>query len=178
MGMNWEDLERTMCFEYDSDWTASIVEDKTTIVTKPVKCDECGRVIQPGEFVRHVYQQEHEVCRHDPESDDFDGPEWDENDEPIKREGCLDGCNHDYGETFDWDCCEACNQLIEGIHRHELDEGCHEADSRPALGELYETVAEGNGKAYLDKAEELFPGITGRLSENIRWAALRQNHDE
>jgi hypothetical protein len=152
-----------MCFDNDSDWTASIVERKTTLAKKPTKCRECNRVIQVGDLLHHVYQQEHEVCRYDPESDDYIGE-----DENADKEGCPEGCKHDFGETYDYDCCEVCSQLIEAIHQHELEEGCHESESRPPYEGLYDAFADGDGDRYFAKAEELYPGITSRLTENFR----------
>jgi hypothetical protein len=48
-----------------------------------------------------------------------------------------------------------------------MDEGCSESESRPCLGELGDTMFEGDRASYLAKAEALFPGITSRLPE--RW---------
>jgi hypothetical protein len=149
-----------MCFYDDGDWTAQVVEDEILVVTAPVKCDECRRPIKPGEWRRHVFMQEHEVCRHNPAHDDYDGPETD-------SEDCPEGCEHDFGETFDYDRCQSCDQLIEAIHRHELAVGCHEYESRPSLTELHDAMVEGDGEAYLAKAEELFPGITARSPETF-----------
>jgi hypothetical protein len=152
-----------MCFyEGDCDWTASVYSDTTEPATKPTKCDECRRIISIGEPVRHVWMQEHEICRHDPESDDFDGDE----DDPVTL--CGDECEHDFGETFDYDCCETCTQLIEAIHHHELLIGCREYESRPNLTE---------GLKYLAKAEQLYPGITARVPQSFIDAANRR-HDE
>lgn len=136
-----------MCFyEDDCDWTASVSTDEVLTADKPVKCDECQRVIPAGDSVRHIWMQEHEVCRNDPDS-----------------VGCPEGCDHDFGETENYDRCQACDQLTEAIHQHELAEGCKEYESRPPLTGLYDAMSEGDGKAYLAKAESLYPGITGRL---------------
>ena len=155
-----------MCFYNDCDWYASIQEDKVGVATKDIKCDECHRLIKEGEWVRHIFMQEDEECRNNPESEYCEGGE--------EGDSCPPDCEHDYGETFDYDRCETCDQLIEAIHQHELDEGCREDESRPNLTELYEALVEGDGRAYLAKAETLFPGITGRLSERFLHAITRE----
>lgn len=161
-----------MCFyDDDDDWYASIVEDSVIEVTSPVRCDECGRSIPPGSWRRHIFMQQDEYCRHDPEGGRYDAGDTAEamgvDVDALPEEGCPPGCEHDYGETCEYDRCEACDQLIEAIHRHELDEGCREYESRPALEELHQAMWEGDGAAYLAKAESLYPGITSRLPESF-----------
>lgn len=146
-----------MCFDNDDcDWYAAIIEDETLPATKQARCGECGRIILVGEPVRHIFQQQREVCRHDPESDDYDGEETD-------LMGCPPDCVHDFGETFHHDICQPCDQLVEAIHQHEIEEGCGESESRPSLSELYEAMDRHRGPKYLAKAEALYPGITERL---------------
>ncbi len=148
-----------MCFYDDADWEANFVDDTTAPAEKPVKCNECRRVIPIGEPVRHIYMQECEVCRHNPKHDDYDGLETEDD--------CPEGCEHDYGETYDYDRCQTCDQLIEAIHQHELAEGCREWESRPGLTDLCDAMVEGDGEAYLATAETLYPGITARLPESF-----------
>jgi hypothetical protein len=148
-----------MCFYNDyCDWTASVTCEDTGPATEPTRCDECGMLIAVGEPVRHVFQQEHELCIHHPESDYYEGDDEDGTD-------CPEGCEHEYGQTYEYDCCEVCTQLIEAIHAHEIESGCREHESRPAYTQLHEAFAEGEATAYFAKAEQLYPGITGRLPE-------------
>lgn len=160
-----------MCFTDDCDWYASIVEDEILTASKPTQCNECHEMIQEGGWLRHIFMQEHEECIHDPTSEnyDFEGEH--------EGEGCPEGCEHDYGETCDYDRCETCDQLIEAIHQHELVEGCSHNESYPNLDGLYDAFWEGNGKAYLARAETLYPGITERLTESFRYAIFRKDED-
>lgn len=140
-----------MCFYNDYDWYAELVEDEIRTADQPTRCGECGTVVPEEGTLRHIYYQQYEICRRD----HYEG-----------GPGCSEDCEHDFGETFDFDLCEACNQLIEAIHQFEIEEGCGEAESRPAFGELYDAIY--NRKDYLEKAESLYPGITSRLSETFR----------
>ena len=157
-----------MCFYEESEWYASIVEDETKPAAKPTKCDECRRIIQIGDPVRHIFMKEREVCRHDPESDDYDPEDTGEPD-------CNEECKHDFGESFECDQCETCTQLIEAIHQHEIESGCSEDESRPGLTGLYDAFAEGEGAAYLAKAEALYPGIAARMPDSFLKAAARSD---
>lgn len=160
-----------MCFYNDDyDWYASVTTDETSPATKPTKCDECRRVIPIGEPVRHIWMQQHEYCIHHPDYDDYEGDDSDGTD-------CPEGCEHDYGETYDYDCCETCTQLVEAIHKSEIESGCRDAESRPNLTELYDAFAEGEGSKYLAKAEELYPGIRGRMAPEFV-AAAERTHDD
>ena len=148
-----------MCFdEGDCDWTASVCEDETLPATKPTRCDECGRMIEVGEPVRHIFLQEHEYCREDPEHEDYDGEETD-------RVGCghatEDEC--DFGESSHYDRCQTCDQLLDAIYQHEIESGCKHHEAQPNLGELDNAMIYGDRDRYLAKAEQLYPGITQRL---------------
>jgi hypothetical protein len=152
-----------MCFPNDDyDWAAEVQVDEYLVADKPIKCLECFRTISVGDRFRQTYQQEDETCRNHPASDHYDGPEADSDE-------CAPGCEHDYGETYTHRMCETCDQLIEAIHQHEIDEGCSEIESRPCFGELGDAMFEGPRAAYLAKAETMFPGITSRLPS--RWVS-------
>jgi hypothetical protein len=154
-----------MCFSTDYDWDAKVVTDETLPATTAVTCGECRRLIPIGEPVRHIFMQEDDWCKLDRSSERYDGRYSDDDDD---AEGCphTDEADCDFGETFDFDLCETCCQLIEAIHQHELEEGCDEAESRPACGELYDAMDRDRGPGYLAKAESLYPGITARLPHN------------
>jgi hypothetical protein len=159
-----------MCFYHDYAWTASETADEVGTAKVPTPCDECREMIPVGGWVRHIWMQEEEVCRHNPQHDDYDGPETDSYD-------CPPGCTHDFGETYDYDRCQLCDRLIEAIHAHEIKEGCSEYESEPALTELCDAMAE-NGKAYLAEAEVMYPGITATLPECYRHDDEDQEEDE
>lgn len=160
-----------MCFYDESDYTPQLVEDEVIEANEPTRCMECRRTIPVGGWVRHVFLQEHESCRHDPDNDRYVG-DWTAEEfgvavESLPEEGCSPGCSHDYGDSFHYDRCRDCDQLLDAIQKHEIAEGCHWADSLPNLERLRDAMHEGDGRAYLAKAEELYPGITARLPENF-----------
>lgn len=144
-----------MCFYNDCDWFASVVTNTVTVAAKPTRCYECGEIIPEGAWVRHIYQQEHEVCQNNLCNPWHDGPE-------TVSEDCPPGCEHDFGQTYGYYRCQVCDQLIEAIHSHEIKEGCDEHESRPVLTQLGEAMHE-NGRVYLASAEAMYPGIGARL---------------
>lgn len=134
-----------MCFYNDYDWYADIctIED-THNWRHGNRCCECGRVMRLGEQVRTIDMVEREYCS------ECDGDDQD--------------CEHDYGETWYGIQCEICTRFLAAIKAVEIEEGCSENVSQPPIGALWDTLHEGDFevKAYLAKAEEMFPGYQFR----------------
>lgn len=129
-----------MCFYHDYGWVAEISEKTEGVATVPTACDECHQVIHPGEFLLHIFQQQH--------SEDS----WAEDhgdDEPFEP-----------GETFEYDRCERCHKLLQAIRAAEEEAGCRGSETQPALGELREAMFEADDAGhYADKAREMFPEL-------------------
>jgi hypothetical protein len=81
-----------MCFNGDYEWRASTVDETEGPAAARTKCDECHRWINAGEWMKHIYMQEHEACQRCEDS-------WSDNYEENHPD-CADG-EHDYGETFE-----------------------------------------------------------------------------
>ena len=136
-----------MCFVNDGyDWTAAICEESDATATRPYKCLECGSVIAVGEFIHHVHQQEYEDCQFC--EDDYCGCE-----------------TPDFGETFDWHWCENCDKFLRAIKQAELDDGCSESESRPAMPfwEDIQNIGSDGAKRYWVVARRMFPEIGAYL---------------
>lgn len=134
-----------MCFYNDDyDWMASVQKETEGAADRETRCDECREVIAAGQWRRHVYLQQYEECR---------VCEWEEADEPCEK--------HDYGETFDYDCCETCEKILKAIETLEAAEDCPVYSRRPSLLGLYEEaiVYDDDGK-YRTKALQMFPELS------------------
>lgn len=135
-----------MCFYNDDyEWSASVHEETEGPAEKATRCYECGEPIAAGQWRRHIYQQEDEECRLCEQEEGFD-PE----------------CQHDYGETFDYDRCEPCDKVLRAIEAVEKDEGCPEYSRQPMLGELRDVFVhpeDGNAMAYAERAVAMFPEV-------------------
>lgn len=148
-----------MCFTSDAEWYAAQVSDVTAPATKRTVCDECHQLIHAGEPHRRVEQQERE-----------DGT-YCEPDEGRHADGCSGegDCDHDGpGETFEWDCCGRCDQLLKAIKAAELAEGCGEHESQPNLTELRQAMRDDAAYRdghYAEHARALFPelALSGHL---------------
>jgi len=160
-----------MCFYNDYDWCASLSEDTTGPATEPLRCDECSAEIKIGDICRHIYQQEHEECRicEDDCSEEFiDRGEMEkllgtEDDEWARSQlETLHDHKHDYGETYEYYCCEACDKVRRAVVDREKIEGCPSDAQQPALGELWDALEEhDDGHLYADHAIAMFPELAG-----------------
>ena len=117
-----------MCFNTESDWTAEIYEVTDGANNEACRCDECGRHISRLDWCRKIYGQEREICEHCDRKID---------DEPTVDD-CEDGCN--FGESWNYVCCEPCSKVLEAIKAVELENGCDLRESQPALNELVLTM--------------------------------------
>jgi hypothetical protein len=126
-----------MCFYNDYEWCASVWEETEGNLDSSATCDECGRKILPGEWRRHIYQQEDETCS---------VCEYEEPGEPC--EVC------DYGETYDYDRCQACEWILEAVESVEEEAGCPPDSRRPMLGEMRQSMWDNReeGRRYLQRA--------------------------
>lgn len=145
-----------MCFYHgDCDWSASVVETDEGPATKRTQCDECREWIEPGQWVRHIHQQEHERCQTCEDDSDYNRFNFDPD-----NEDCKAG-KHDYGKTFDYDCCERCARLLAAIEAVEEAEGCVGEETRPMLCWMYEQVGDSDDgwRGYADKHAAIRPGV-------------------
>lgn len=146
-----------MCFYNDDyDWTAAVCEEDKRTASKPVRCMECRRLIPVGGAVVHVFLRQHEACKN---CDEELREEWDDDYEGGPLTPCADG-KHDYGETYDYDRCEDCDQFLQAVQTAELEAGCRLNESRPPLEFMVEYIAEAGieeARKYFKKARDLFP---------------------
>ncbi len=143
-----------MCFYHgDADWSASVCETTEGPAEARTKCDDCYRPVLPGQWRKHVYMQEHELCLRCEDDSDWNRFNYDPDNEECKAG------KHDYGETFDCDSCEHCERLREAIQVVEEAEGCVGEETRPLLSALYEQISNGDGwQPYIDAYARLRPG--------------------
>lgn len=134
-----------MCFyeNLDCDWTPEVFdEDKSKVDTKPVKCWECHREIPAGETHTWFYGQEYEMC--------------------VLCEENDPDCQHNFGDSYEYFCCQTCQKIIDAIAAVEKDEGCPSHVSRPLLGGLREVFIEhSDAEKYVKRALEMFPELKG-----------------
>jgi hypothetical protein len=144
-----------MCFYNDYEWYAAIQTDETRTAEKQLACGECGCKIEVGQQYRYIFQQEHEQC--DRCFGYLEQKDQCECDEP------------DLGEQFCICICLECDKFMEAIKAAEVEEGCDGDETQPALGRLFEQIAEVDDvDRYFVKARELFPELeaSGYLSRN------------
>lgn len=141
-----------MCFLNECEWFASINEHSSNPATKATKCNECGIVIQPGEIVHRLYQQEYEECR----DCEYGYCE-------CEKDKCCICEKPNYGETFDYDCCDNCDKFLKAIEASEIEVGCRRSESRPMLTMMVEDIREANDpesvRRYVKKALVMFPEL-------------------
>lgn len=152
-----------MCFVYDGDWYAEVVEDTIESSDVDVSCHECHQRIPHGVKHRYVHQEER------------DEDEWDGTYLAYECQSCYGsarGCEYcdkgyteeprpfEQGETYDWRCCLNCNQVLVAIKAAELEAGCAESESQPLFGELKQTLWDDSRRGdnrYLEKLRQLHP---------------------
>lgn len=160
-----------MCFNNDYDWYAEVSSDNGAMVAEPAKCYECRRLIPPGSFARAISLMEHELCQAC-ENGECDCPG--RHDLSLDYHGCE--CEHpDHGETFDCWICTDCSKILLAIKEVEIAEGCHEVDSQPAIGQLWESISE--NEKYIEHAVERFPEVLGLL-QSKGMCELETEHKE
>ena len=142
-----------MCFYNDDfDWYAEVCRTVEGTDGRATRCIECGAKIAAGEWRRHLEQIEHECCQiceddcseiHDPDQD------------PAT-------CEHNYGETWDGDTCQACCNLIEAVRIVEIEAGCPAYAQVPSVGGLLDELLEHDEREkYARRAVEMFPALAG-----------------
>lgn len=146
-----------MCFVHDAEWSAS-VQDVTEGPAEATRCDECGEPIAAGEWRRHIFQQQYEecqVCCNPPDCE------------------CLEAMAHEYGHTYDYDCCQRCANVLQAVRAREIAEGCPPHGQQPPLAELWDQLTEHqDGLAYVELARQMFPDLAGdELLERVAQAA-------
>ena len=130
-----------MCFDNDCEWTCEVCETDYGDASVACKCDECGAKIAAGEYRVHVHQQEYECCR-------------------LCEDGDEDHDKCNYGEAYDYDCCENCSKFLKAIADREKREGCPSYAQQPSLGGLYEEIGErDDAAAYAYEAVQMFPEL-------------------
>lgn len=163
-----------MCFYNDYDWFAEVNETTEGPATAATKCDECGAKIAVGEWRKHVHQQEHECCQicEDDCSGDFIAPEdrseLGTDGKPIGEHVCQ------YGETCEYDRCEACDKMIRAVIAREKREGCPANAQQPNLFTLWEELYEhGDRREYATEAVAMFPELAS--NQNIAYLLERED---
>ena len=160
-----------MCFYHgDYDWYAELQENDSYIIKNlPITCNECLIKVQVGETIHHIYLQQHEECNIC-YSGECDCPFTVISGEEPERNCCQ--CKYpEFGETFDWYCCDNCHKFLEAIQTSETEAGCKGNSTRPALGTMVEELREGGKEEverYIKKLESLYPElITNGYLERI-----------
>jgi hypothetical protein len=154
-----------MCFYNDDyDWRAELIQRQDGVADKPVACYECGDKIKPGQFVHHIYMQEHEDER----------CEWCDDGKTSDGTECQD-CDgkgvRGPGQTYDYDRCQNCHKFLQAVESAELEAGCSSYEATPSLEGMIEEIRNSDAdeaKRYFKKALRLFPelkrgGYLGRL---------------
>lgn len=148
-----------MCFYSDPDWACAVETDEDIVCDRHTYCNECGRDIGIGATYKHIHQQEHEECQ-----TCYDG----DCECPRDAEGeltcdggaacqCNDPC---FGETFEYDVCQDCQDFLKAVQSAEIEAGCDLAESKPPLSAMVESICEGGrneAKKYWAKAVTMFP---------------------
>jgi hypothetical protein len=121
---------------------------------EPTRCDECHDTIPAGGWVRHIFQQEHEMCQQCEEGD---------------ATRCEDG-DHDFGETYAYDRCEACDKVLRAIEQAEIEEGCKGDETQPPLEGLREemyNIDQHERARYLNKLRQMSPEAVGHATSKL-----------
>lgn len=140
-----------MCFNYDYDWRASVVENRTSVIGQPEWCDECGRLMPPGATMHSIYLQEHEECGR-----------CEEGDCECPENQCCQCPEPDIGETFAYQRCHDCEQFLAAIEEAESEAGCMKHEARPPLGEMQEALCDSGSREserYFQTAAKHYPGL-------------------
>jgi len=149
-----------MCFVNDYDYSVAVQNDFTYTAEKPVRCDECHRMIPIGEKVFHIDQQEYDECKACLDGDcecprDADGcPTCDASDCQCEEPN--------FGETFSYDCCKDCRKFRQAIRSAETKAGCASDESEPALPAMCEQINDGGqdeALKYWREAKRMFPEL-------------------
>lgn len=142
-----------MCFDNDYDWCASVSEVTEGPAEKKCRCEECYSVIEPGQWRKHIWQQEHEECQCDA---------------CQEAEGTSPDCVPSYGETYDCNICHACVKMLDAVRVVEVSEGCPAYAQQPAFGELWESLREiSDAEKYIAKAREMYPELESH--QRFQW---------
>lgn len=142
-----------MCFYNDDfDWYAEVWRTVEGTEGRATRWIECGAKIGDGEWRRDIEEVEYECCQiceddcseyHDPEADKAT-------------------CQHNYGETFVCDTCQACCNLIEAVRVVEIEAGCPEHAQIPSVGGLLDELLEHDEREkYARRAVDMCPALAG-----------------
>jgi hypothetical protein len=131
-----------VCFYNDYDWSAEYVENTESESGEVTHCDECGVTIGESEWRRHVYMREYKQCQEC---------------EYLEDVNCE---QHNYGETFTYDCCRGCDNILKAIKQVEQEEGCPSDAQQPAFTALYDELTQHeSANLYARRALEMFPDL-------------------
>jgi hypothetical protein len=164
-----------MCFDVDSDWSASVCETTDPVTEKAFRCEECRETVQVGESFRQIFMQERETCYACDEGE-CDCVDWDADDVPLDHKCRCE--KPSYGEQYTYRSCQNCCKFLEAVEKHERDEGCGPDESRPGLGDMIESMAyfdDDQLAGYFAEAEKMHPdlrasGYLDRLMGKLRAA--------
>jgi hypothetical protein len=139
-----------MCFVNECDWSPMVNEEADIKACGCTKCDECHAVIEYGDSMHTIYQQESEECLQC-----RDG--W------CECEGdCCECSDPDFGETFDYVRCEQCDKFLKAVEAAEIEAGCGPHEARPMLSMMVEDINNGGreeARKYFKKAKAMFPEL-------------------
>jgi hypothetical protein len=158
-----------MCFINNCSWTAEVQEEWSALAEKPTYCEECRRPIPAKAMVHYLEQQEHEECQ---------ACVWGDCACPDRTDDfhyCV-CAEPEFGELFEWRCCDDCCRFLKVIEAAEMEAGCAASESRPMLGEMIESLREAHADLdrYLEAAQRLHPELQANgylewLRRRIRW---------
>jgi hypothetical protein len=138
-----------MCFYHEYDWEAEVYENDVGTAEQPTCCQECDEPIPVGGWVRHIHMRELEHCRESHWLHDY-----------AEEPECPPDCEHDFGETDDYDRCEGCDKILRAVKAVEEANGCKGDETQPALSMLSEALHDADDASdYVAKALELFPEL-------------------
>jgi hypothetical protein len=162
-----------MCFYNDDyDWIAEEHDERMIVLETAAKCYECRRVIEPGEPIYRISQQEHECCQIC-ENGDCECSR-DDDDE------CM-GCQCEtpgFGETFECDICLECVKLRAAIAETERLEGCPPGTREPGYGEVADSLSQfkrEDALRYFRQAAKMYPGLRGGYLKRM-WGKMFSRH--
>ena len=140
-----------MCFYNDDvDWYAEVCRTVEGTDGRATRCIECGAKIADGEWRRHIEQVQYECCQ----ICEDDCSEY------YESEADKATCQHDYGETFVCDTCQACCNLLEAVRVVEIEAGCPEHAQIPSIGGLLDELLEHDEREkYARRAVQMFPAL-------------------
>lgn len=159
-----------MCFYHDYDWYPEVYGSNEELVANEEHiCEECRCKIKIGEVYSYKYGQQYELCQLCEEGDCECGHDPNDCDWQCKCE------IPNYGESYEYFCCQECTKFLKAIELVEVEAGCPPSESQPAIGMMIEDIGDGDRrdtKRYFKRALVEFPelktsGYLGQLAKHF-----------